>query len=104
TIDHAACQPDAGHVVGDDDVSGVGELLRLGQVLDLREPPAGGEHEERVTGPAAGALGGDDVGLEDRAAVAGDVDEADRVRGCLGDGGEVEGASGDQGRRHGAHG
>jgi len=75
----------------------------LGQVLDLGQAPARGEHEQRVAVRAVGARGHDDVRLEDGAAVAGDVDEADGVRRLCG-GGEPEGATGDQSRGDGAHG
>lgn len=100
----AAGLPEAADVVTDHHIAGVGEFLGLCEVLDLGQTPARGQHDERVGAGAVGVRGGDDVALEDRAAVPGDVDEADAARGRLGGGSEPEGAAGDQGRRDGTHG
>src|SRR4029079_13240141 len=66
--------PEAAGGVGDDGVAGGGQLVGLGQVLEVVEAPAVDEHDRRV---AAGGGGLVDVRLEHHAVGGGDVDEPD---------------------------
>lgn len=94
-LDLAAGSPEAARGVRDDDVALLGEAVGLREVFEVVEAPAGGQHEQRVPGGAV--AGFVDVALEDDAAVAGDVGEAQRGAGGLGGGARGELGQGDRG-------
>lgn len=74
-LDFAAGLPEAADVVTHHDIARVGELLGLGEVFDLGQAPARGQHDHGVL-PCAVSVGGrNDVGLEYGAAITLDVDE-----------------------------